>query len=73
VLTARLPQQMAGKNDVPSANWKEVVATESAVDLGPLGKETLQVSTTDHFRKTPLEVGQPVTVQFHATGIHALP
>ncbi len=38
-----------------------------------LGNETLQVSTTDHFRKTPLEVGQAVTVQFHASGIHALP
>ena len=38
-----------------------------------LGNETLQVSTTDHFRKPPLEVGQAVTVQFHASGIHVLP
>jgi ABC-type Fe3+/spermidine/putrescine transport system ATPase subunit len=38
-----------------------------------LGSETLQVSTTDHFRKTPLEVGQAVTIQFHASGIHVLP
>ncbi len=38
-----------------------------------LGDETLQVSTTDHFRKAPLDVGQAVTVQFHASGIHVLP
>ena len=38
-----------------------------------LGVETLQVSTTDHFRKTSFEVGQAVTVQFQPIGIHVLP
>ncbi|MDB5488535.1 MAG: spermidine/putrescine transporter ATPase [Reyranella sp.] len=38
-----------------------------------LGSETLQVSTTDHFRKPALDIGQAVTARFHASGIHMLP
>jgi ABC-type Fe3+/spermidine/putrescine transport system ATPase subunit len=37
-----------------------------------LGSATLQVSATDHYRKAPLEVGQPVAVRFHPEGIHVL-
>ena len=37
-----------------------------------LGDETLQVSATDHYRRAPIEVGQPVSVHFHPQGIHVL-
>ena len=37
-----------------------------------LGTTTLQVSATDHYRRPPLEVGQPVAVRFHPEGIHVL-
>jgi len=37
-----------------------------------LGATMLQVSATDHYRRPPLEVGQPVAVRFHPEGIHVL-
>ena len=37
-----------------------------------LGSTTLQVSATDHYRRPPMEAGQPVTVRFHPEGIHVL-
>jgi iron(III) transport system ATP-binding protein len=40
--------------------------------LVTLGGSTLQVSATDHYRRTPLEVGQPVGVRFHPEGLHIL-
>jgi iron(III) transport system ATP-binding protein len=40
--------------------------------LVTLGSTTLQVSATDHYRRSPLEAGQPVTVHFHPEGIHVL-
>ena len=40
--------------------------------LVALGGSTLQVSATDHYRRTPLDVGQPVTVRFHPEGLHVL-
>jgi iron(III) transport system ATP-binding protein len=40
--------------------------------LVALGGSTLQVSATDHYRRTPLEVGQPVDVRFHPEGLHVL-
>jgi len=33
---------------------------------------TLQVSATDHYRRPPMEAGQPVAVRFHPEGIHVL-
>ena len=40
--------------------------------LVALGGSTLQVSATDHYRRPPLEVGQPVAVRFHPEGLHVL-
>ena len=40
--------------------------------LVALGGSTLQVSATDHYRRPPLDVGQPVTVRFHPEGLHVL-
>jgi len=40
--------------------------------LVTLGSTILQVSATDHYRRSPLEAGQPVTVHFHPEGIHVL-
>ncbi|MSP75173.1 MAG: ABC transporter ATP-binding protein [Rhodospirillaceae bacterium] len=40
--------------------------------LVTLGSLTLQVSATDHYRRPPLDVGQPVTVHFHPEGLHVL-
>ena len=41
--------------------------------LVELGGTTLQVAASDHYRRPPMEVGQPVTVRFHPEeGIHAL-
>jgi len=40
--------------------------------LVTLGGTTLQVSATDHYRRPPMEAGQPVTVRFHPEGIHVL-
>jgi len=40
--------------------------------LVALGGSTLQVSATDHYRRPPLDVGQPVTVHFHPEGLHVL-
>ena len=40
--------------------------------LVALGGSTLQVSATDHYRRTPLEVGQTVGVRFHPEGLHVL-
>ena len=37
-----------------------------------LGSTTLQVSATDHYRRPPMEAGQPVAVRFHPEGIHVL-
>jgi iron(III) transport system ATP-binding protein len=37
-----------------------------------LGRTMLQVSATGHYRRPPMEVGQPVVVQFHPQGIHIL-
>ncbi len=40
--------------------------------LVTLGGSTLQVSATDHYRRPPLDVGQPVGVRFHPEGLHVL-
>ena len=40
--------------------------------LVTLGGFTLQVSATDHYRRPPLDVGQPVAVRFHPEGLHVL-
>jgi iron(III) transport system ATP-binding protein len=40
--------------------------------LVALGGTTLQVSATDHYRRPPMAVGQPVAVRFHPEGIHVL-
>jgi ABC-type Fe3+/spermidine/putrescine transport system ATPase subunit len=40
--------------------------------LVALGGSTLQVSATDHYRRPPLDVGQPVAVRFHPEGLHVL-
>jgi iron(III) transport system ATP-binding protein len=40
--------------------------------LVTLGGTTLQVSATDHYRRPPMEAGQPITVCFHPEGIHVL-
>jgi len=40
--------------------------------LVTLGAVTLQVSATDHYRRPPMEAGQPVAVRFHPEGIHVL-
>jgi iron(III) transport system ATP-binding protein len=40
--------------------------------LVTLGSSTLQVSATDHYRRPPLDVGQPVAVRFHPEGLHVL-
>lgn len=40
--------------------------------LVALGGTTLQVSATDHYRRPPMEPGQPVAVHFHPEGIHVL-
>ena len=37
-----------------------------------LGSAMLQVSATDHYRRPPMEAGQPVAVRFHPEGIHVL-
>jgi iron(III) transport system ATP-binding protein len=37
-----------------------------------LGGSTLQVSATDHYRRPPLDIGQPVAVRFHPEGLHVL-
>ncbi len=37
-----------------------------------LGSAALQVSATDHYRRSPLEVDQAVSVRFHPEGIHVL-
>ena len=37
-----------------------------------LGGAMLQVSTTDHYRRPPADIGQPVAVHFHPEGIHIL-
>ncbi len=40
--------------------------------LVTLGGVALQVSATDHYRRPPMEPGQPVAVRFHPEGIHVL-
>ena len=37
-----------------------------------LGATSLQATASDHYRKPILEIGQAVTVHFHAQGIHVL-
>jgi iron(III) transport system ATP-binding protein len=37
-----------------------------------LGSLTLQVASSDHYRRPPIEVGQTVDVRFHPEGIHIL-
>ncbi len=37
-----------------------------------LGAETLQITATDHYRRTPFDVGQPVSLHFHAGAIHVI-
>lgn len=40
--------------------------------LVSVGSTTLQVSITDHHRRRPFDVGQPVGMRFHADTIHVL-
>jgi spermidine/putrescine ABC transporter ATP-binding subunit len=61
----------AGQTDAGTIAQRTFLGEKTDYQVSLRGA-TLQVSATDHYRRAPLEVGQPVTVRFHPEGIHVL-